>query len=357
MERLDPAKLRRTIVQAMGRDGRPHLYVLERLFADDLFMVGIAPADTLYARALAAFGELLGPVVLIFVLTFAVVGIGVYRSVLQPLAVFTQAVRAYRAGDFTFRPNPGRAPVEIHDLADQFGKMARAISQRERRLERVIVHRDGLIAEIHHRVKNNLQMVASLLSLQTTRVRSEEAREALNSARRRVLSLAVLHKHLFERDDVENVDVGQFLEDLCIQLRGSHVGSYDARIKITCEHAPLTLHTRDAIAIGLIVTEAVTNATKYAFPGKRSGKIDVRLAVDGDRVALSIKDDGVGAAAAAEPDQSGGLGRSLMEGLAGQLNGTLAVTQDQGTEVLVSFTVDRTMRSKPKPAEPPAADE
>lgn len=355
-ERLDPARLRDSIVQALGRDGRPHLYVIERLFADDLFMVGIAPADTLYARALAAFGELLGPVILIVVLTFAVVGIGVYRSVLQPLAVFTQAVRAYRAGDFTFRPNPGRAPVEIHDLADQFGKMARAISQRERRLERVIVHRDGLIAEIHHRVKNNLQMVASLLSLQSTRVRSEEAREALNSARRRVLSLAVLHKHLFERDDVENVDVGQFLEDLCVQLRGSHVGSYDARIKIVCEHDPLVLHTRDAIALGLIVTEAVTNATKYAFPGKRGGKIDVRLAVAEDRVRLSIKDDGVGEDAGAEPALSGGLGRSLMEGLAGQLNGTLVVRRDNGTEVLVEFTVDRSMQAKAKPAEPPSSE-
>jgi len=356
-ERLDPTRLRDSIVQALGRDGRPHLYVIERLFADDLFMVGIAPADTLYARALAAFGELLGPVILIVVLTFAVVGVGVYRLVLQPLAVFTQAVRAYRAGDFTFRPNPGRAPVEIHDLADQFGKMARAISQRERRLERVIVHRDGLIAEIHHRVKNNLQMVASLLSLQSGRVRSEEAREALNSARRRVLSLAVLHKHLFERDDVENVDVGQFLEDLCIQLRGSHVGSYDARIKITCEHDPLILPTRDSIALGLVVTEAVTNATKYAFPGKRSGKIDVRLAVSGDRVRLSIKDDGVGEEGSVEPALSGGLGRSLMEGLAGQLSGTLQVRREHGTEVLIEFTVDRSMQAKAKPAEPPPTED
>ncbi|MGH7005554.1 MAG: sensor histidine kinase, partial [Alphaproteobacteria bacterium] len=331
--------------------------VLERLFADDLFMVGIAPADTLYARALAAFGELLGPVVLIVVLTFAVVGIGVYRSVLQPLAVFTQAVRAYRAGDFTFRPNPGRAPLEIHDLAAQFGKMARAISQRERRLERVIVHRDGLIAEIHHRVKNNLQMVASLLSLQTGRVRSEEAREALNSARRRVLSLAVLHKHLFERDDVENVDVGNFLDDLCVQLRGSHVGSYDARIRINCESDPLVLHTRDAIAVGLIVTEAVTNATKYAFPDKRSGTIGVRLAVDGDRVRLSVKDNGVGEQGSADPALSGGLGRSLMEGLAGQLGGTLGVKHDQGTEVVVEFTVDRSLKAKAMPAEPPATED
>ena len=354
---LDPGRAREAIVQAMGRDGRAHLYVIERLFADDLFMVGIAPADTLYARAIAAFGELLGPVILIIVLTFAVVGIGVYRSVLQPLAVFTQAVRAYRAGDFTFRPNPRRAPREINDLATQFGKMAKAISQRERRLERVIVHRDGLIAEIHHRVKNNLQMVASLLSLQTVRVRSEEAREALNSARRRVLSLAVLHKHLFERDDVENVEVGKFLEDLCVQLRGSHVGSYDSRIRISCEHDPLTLHTRDAIAIGLIVTEAVTNATKYAFPGKRSGKIDVRLSVDGDRVKLSVRDDGVGEQTPADPALTGGLGRSLMEGLAGQLAGTLVIKQDHGTEVVIEFTVNRSLKSKAKPAEPPATDE
>ena len=276
---------------------------------------------------------------------------------LQPLSVFAQAVRAYRAGDFTFRPNPGRAPSEIHDLAAQFGKMARAISQRERRLERVIAHRDALIAEIHHRVKNNLQMVASLLSLQSGRVRSDEAREALNSARRRVLSLSVLHKHLFERDDVENVDVGKFLDDLCVQLRGSHVGSYDARIRITCEHDSLILPTRDSIAIGLIATEAVTNATKYAFPGKRPGKIGVRLTIAGDRARLVIKDDGIGAEGESDPALSGGLGRSLMEGLAGQLGGTLTVRQDQGTEVVVEFAIDRAAQLKSNAVEPAPAEE
>ncbi|MFO0989942.1 MAG: histidine kinase dimerization/phosphoacceptor domain -containing protein [Alphaproteobacteria bacterium] len=354
--RLEPAQARGSIVEAMGRDGHPHIYVLERLFADDLFMVGIAPANTLYGRALEAFSALIVPVILIVVVTFAVVGIGVYRSVLQPLSAFAEAVRAYRAGDFTIRPNPGRAPSEIHDLAAQFGKMARAIAQRERRLERVIAHRDALIAEIHHRVKNNLQMVASLLSLQAGRVRSDEAREALNSARRRVLSLSVLHKHLFERDDAENVEVGKFLEDLCVQLRGSHVGSYDARIRIACESDPLILPTRDAIALGLIVTEAVTNATKYAFPGRRSGTIGVRLAVREDRVALSIKDDGIGATGEGDPALSGGLGRSLMEGLAGQLAGALSVRHEQGTEVVVEFQIDRVTQMKSKAIEPAAED-
>jgi two-component sensor histidine kinase len=339
--RFLPAEAKDGIIQREGRDGHPRLYVLDRLFADDLFMVGIAPADTLYSRTLAAFGEMLGPVVLILVISFAVVGIGIYRLVLRPLSEFTTAVRAYRAGDFTFRPNPGRAPVEIHDLAEQFGKMARAISQRERRLERVIAHRDGLIAEIHHRVKNNLQMVASLLSLQSGRVRSDEAREALNSARRRVLSLAVLHKQLFEHDDVENVDVGKFLDDLCLQLRDSHVGSRDARVRILCEHEALVLPTQDVIAIGLIVTEAVTNAVKYAFPANRSGKIEVRLAVSNNRARLSIRDNGVGACKEEDALFATGLGRTLMEGLARQLAGTLTVSADQGTEVVIEFGVER----------------
>jgi two-component sensor histidine kinase len=187
-------------------------------------------------------------------------------------------------------------------------------------------------------------------------VRSDEAREALNSARRRVLSLSVLHKHLFERDDAENVDVGKFLEDLCVQLRGSHVGSYDARIRIACECDPLILPTRDAIALGLIVTEAVTNATKYAFPGKRTGKIDVRLAVQDDRVALAIKDDGIGETGAGDPALSGGLGRSLMEGLAGQLSGQLSVRHVAGTEVVVEFQIDRVTQMKSRAVEPAAEE-
>jgi two-component sensor histidine kinase len=171
-----------------------------------------------------------------------------------------------------------------------------------------------------------------------------------------VLSLSVLHKHLFERDDVENVDVGKFLEDLCVQLRGSHVGSYDARIRIACECDPLILPTRDAIALGLIVTEAVTNATKYAFPGKRSGRINVNLFVREERVSLSIKDDGIGAQGEGDPALSGGLGRSLMEGLAGQLSGALSVRHEQGTEVVIEFTIDRVTQMKSKAIEPAAEE-
>jgi two-component sensor histidine kinase len=200
-------------------------------------------------------------------------------------------------------------------------------------------------------------MVASLLSLQAGRVRSDEAREALNSARRRVLSLSVLHKHLFERDDVENVDVGKFLEDLCVQLRGSHVGSYDARIRIVCECDPLILPTRDAIALGLIVTEAVTNATKYAFPGRRAGIINVILTVREERVRLSIKDDGIGAPSEGDAALSGGLGRSLMDGLAGQLAGNLSIKHEQGTEVVVEFAIDRVTQLKSKAIEPAPAED
>ena len=105
------------------------------------------------------------------------------------------------------------------------------------------------------------------------------------------------------------------------------------------------------------MTEAVTNATKYAFPDKRGGMIDVRLAVNGDRVRLSIRDNGVGEQSAGDPALSGGLGRSLMEGLAGQLGGTLTVRHDNGTEVLIEFTVDRSLKSKAMPAEPPATEE
>ena len=113
---------------------------------------------------------------------------------------------------------------------------------------------------------------------------------------------------------------------------------------------------RDAIALGLIVTEAVTNATKYAFPGKRSGKIGVSLLVREDRVTLAIKDDGIGGTGEGDPALSGGLGRSLMEGLAGQLSGALSVRHEQGTEVVVEFTIDRVTQLKSKAVEPAAEE-
>ena len=111
-----------------------------------------------------------------------------------------------------------------------------------------------------------------------------------------------------------------------------------------------------AIALGLIVTEAVTNATKYAFPGKRTGKIGVGLFVHEDRVKLTIRVDGIGATGGGDPALSGGLGRSLMEGLAGQLSGTLTVRHEQGTEVVVEFQIDRVTQMRSKAVEAAAEE-
>lgn len=333
----------KAVAAAPAEDGTRRLYAVEPVRAGAVSVIGIVPQLGLTARIVAEIGNSMWPILLIIVSSFLVIAVVVDRVVLRPLSGFAAAVTRYREGDFTFRPRPVHAPWEIRELARRFRKMAAAIGRREKRLTALVEDRELLLQETHHRVKNNLQMVASLLALHGDRVASLDAREALYTARKRVQSLAMLHTYLSEHYESASVDMPEFIGKLCKQLRGA-VGteSYNARVRIEAEIAPLRASSRDALALGLLINEAVTNALKHGFPGTRAGAIVVRLAVHGDRVLMTISDNGAGAAAGGDERGASNLGRTIMEGLARQLGGTMTIEHGDGTTVSLDFPVPPT---------------
>ena len=216
-------------------------------------------------------------------------------------------------------------------VAGLTGALRRAVD-RARAAER---HKDLLLREVNHRIKNDLQILTSLLSLQRRAAGSPETRRALGAAAERVAVLARVYDRLSHRDSAAVVDTRDFIAGLVDDLQAALVAGRPITVTAELERAALTLEC--ALPLGLIVNELLTNALKHAFPDARPGHIAVSFARQGDAFVLRVRDDGVGLGDAGAPGH--GLGRQLVHGLAAQLGGTVLATGDAGACVAVRFPV------------------
>ena len=200
----------------------------------------------------------------------------------------------------------------MRDLATSFAEATQSLRQHAIRQVAAVEQQELLMKEIHHRVKNNLQIVASLLNLQAARIRQPEARAEFTSARDRVRALATLHRHLYLQGEVHTIDMPAFLKELCGQLFEAMGETAGKRIQlhIDIEASPLQMDSDKAVPLSLIVTEAVSNAVKYAFPQGRTGTVIVRLTSDAKAAHLVVQDDGVGIPAGRTGDGDRHQGRS-----------------------------------------------
>ena len=207
--------------------------------------------------------------------------------------------------------------------------MANRISERDASLRAAITTRDAAVKEIHHRVKNNLQIVASFLNLQRRQVKDSAAREVISAARHRIDALSIVHQTLYQHERLETVHMQPFLEALLSHLAGA-LGMDETGVRIDSEIAEIDRPADDAIPIALFILEAVTNATKYAFSG-HGGVITIRLYEDADEIVLDVIDDGDGVDLDASADNgSTGLGSRLMTAFAKQLRGSIKTSSKPG---------------------------
>jgi two-component sensor histidine kinase len=200
--------------------------------------------------------------------------------------------------------------------------------------------KDVLLKEMEHRVANSLALIASILLLKADSVQSEETRQHLQDAHRRVMSVAAVQTHLHVAATIDSIEMAPYLSTLCESLTGSIIG--DGRAVSLEVHAKESLVTSDhAVSIGLIVTELVINALKHAFPVTvKDGRIDVTYETSGTNWKLSISDDGVGGAeenAGRAGRKKTGLGTSVVNALAQQLHAQMEVlTGPAGTTVSIT---------------------
>lgn len=233
------------------------------------------------------------------------------------------------------------APSELRDLGETMILMAGRIDAREEELHRSVQQKDVLLKEIHHRVKNNLQIVTSLLNIHGKSIVEPKAREALDDVKTRVRALALVHRYLYESDDVRLVPLQMFMTELCRTLVGSLSG-VNHRISLRVEIPEVTIVSDVAIPMALLVTEAITNSMKHAFPDGRSGNITVRLDLNepAGEAVLSVSDDGIGPSTRA-PKTVRHLGQNLIQAFARQIGGESTMSGPPGMMVEVRFGLAR----------------
>lgn len=193
-----------------------------------------------------------------------------------------------------------------------------------------------ILKEIHHRVKNNLQVVSSLLRLQSESIKDESAIGYLKMSEQRVKSMALIHQQLYRTKDLSRIDFREYLEDLCNYLFFAYDISF-SRIELKIEVDNIYFGIDTALPCGLIVNELVTNSIKHAFPDYSVGTLMLSLKKEiSGRYILRIKDDGKGGEKI-DFEKTNTLGMELVKTLTEQLEGEIKVNCDKGTEIIISF--------------------
>ena len=186
------------------------------------------------------------------------------------------------------------------------------------RTEELLRQKQVLLQEMEHRVANSLAIIAAILLLKAGTVTSEETRQHLKEAHQRVMSVAEVQLHLHATGGLERIDVGTYLTKLCGALASSMIGEQPIMVKVTTDEG--TVDSSNAVSLGLIVTELVINAIKYAFPtNKADAQIFVTYEVDGSDWKLTVSDNGVGKISGNNPPVPAGLGTTIVDALATQL--------------------------------------
>lgn len=203
-------------------------------------------------------------------------------------------------------------------------------------LEKGNEEKSFLIKEIHHRVKNNLQVLSSLLSLQSDYIDDPNALDAVLEGRNRVQSMGLIHQKLYMGENLATVDMKSYVLDLTAHLLASF--GMEERVELHIESSIPAMDVDTAIPLGLIINELVTNSLKYAFPNNRKGKIDIQLWINAQKeLCLKLTDDGNGVSTEVPQEQSTSFGTDLIKILSKKLKGIITVDHNKGYSTLIHF--------------------
>jgi len=238
------------------------------------------------------------------------------------------------------------------DEKEFLGLIGTGIDITERKKARIAIdnnlkEKELLVKEIHHRVKNNLQIVSSLLNLQSFYVKDPKILDLIKGSQERIRSMALVHEKLYRSKDLLKIDFEEYSKELISHLFQSYRKNTNIRLKLDIQRTLLEINT--AISLGLILNELVSNSLKYAFNGRKEGEISVILQhKKKNKLELVVRDDGVGFPKDFDIANSEGMGLELVESLVQQHNGSLNIIKDGKTEFQISIEMQK---EKPKPDE------
>jgi len=248
-------------------------------------------------------------------------------------------IRACRKNgrEFPAEASISRVHVEGHTL---FTVILRDVTDRainDERIRTSLCQKEELLKEVHHRVKNTLQVVSSLLGLQSRAVTDPETRNMFQESQDRTHSMALLHETLYQSQSLSQINFPEYIRQLAAHLFHSYGVAAD-RIHLRTDLGNLLLHPDAAMPCGLIINELVSNSLKYAFPDGRQGEVRIELRVNSDATArLIVADNGVGLTAGVDWASTRSLGLRLVRMLAQQLGAKIEVSSNPGMEVRLAF--------------------
>lgn len=334
------------LFEAPGEDGKSRLYAVNALGNDGLFVVFGLPRASVMDPLMGDLLIQIGILTLVSVAGMTAALLGARLLVTRWTEKLTDAANSMSLGNLFAETELRGAPSEIRQLGETLKAMATRIEHREADLRESLAQKQLMLREIHHRVKNNLQIVTSLLNLYARLPRGDAFRQAFSDLQMRINALALVHRHLYESEDLKEIDLAPFMKNLCGLLQdGSGISS--RRVKMTFSFPELRMTGDRAVPLALLTTEILTNCFKHAFPNQRSGTINVRMTVaENGEAALVIVDDGVGPGGGQEGDALTSMGSTLIAAFTKQLGGQLTVAGPPGTTTTITFNALSTIWGK-----------
>nr|WP_168047362.1 sensor histidine kinase [Brevundimonas alba] len=321
------------IFEADDAAGRHRVYAGAALAGRDVYALLSAPAPGLLSWArLNPVGAFMVPLLAWLIAFLSVMWVS-ERIVVRWLVYLERVAAIYARGRFTVRPVQAmNAPAEIRVLARTLDDLAETITTRDSALNTSLEEKDALMREIHHRVKNNLQIISSLLSMQQRALTDPQAKAAVGDTRQRISALALIYRTLYQSADLRYADARIFLTELVGQLVSSEAGRGPV-VTSSVEADSLVVDPDKLAPLALWLVEAVTNAQKHAFAG-RGGDLQVRFRVEGESSILEVEDDGPGVSETFRA----GVGRTLMGAFAKQLRGEVEMVSAPGGGTIARMT-------------------
>jgi two-component sensor histidine kinase len=265
---------------------------------------------------------------LIFGMAAIIAFLGIRYTVTLPINQLRRFADELSQGNFRTIPPLKRGEAsELQELSMHIESMSRSLESRQAELMEALSQKEILLKEVNHRVKNSLQLVASLFGPQRAVIKDPDARRQFQEAGRRITTVAQIHQRLYQDSDVDRVSLDKFLGDLCADLNS--VLNQDGRIRIECEASPCHLPTEQIIPLALIANELITNAFKYGYAPQSQGVIRVSCAQSAEHIKLSVADEGVALPDDFDLAKLNGLGMRMIQALAQQLRAEFKVVSGQ----------------------------
>lgn len=328
--------------RALGADGTERLYALAPVVNGELYALSTWPVDhdvsgSFYLKNPALFPALM------WLASLAVAWFATSLFVTRHVVRLRRTMREFAKTRHTTTDQEFRsAPRELRDVADTYMSMTDMVLRDEAKIEDALRQKDVLLREVHHRVKNNLQLIASIMSMQMRQTRSKEVKQIMQSLHDRVNSLATIHRNLYQTSGQADISMDEHLDAIVNQVI-KMAAARDASIKLETDFDEIRLVPDQAVPLSLFVTEAMTNALKYigAAQGKNKNLCVSLQVLEDDIAEVVITNSIPPQAEVPDPEKSTGLGSELMEAFAMQLSGNLDTgIEGQEFKVKLSFPID-----------------